>query len=507
MAKVRKIKDLDSYLDPPVSSLNNPRLLKNLPEAIKRVEQAIEKGEQITVVSDPDVDGCTSTYMMVDYLRKFDDSVSFIYAQRSLGHGVEHVDVPDKTDLLLILDSSSNSVEECRKLSESMDIVIIDHHVITDDNPYVLLVNPQQQEDYPKSVCTAYLVFKFIELMDYKYQKVNTDTYMDLTGLALLADSMSMEEDYTENRYFLNQCLKRINNVGLLALIKAKKLDQNKLNTMDLSFQVVPMINSVTRMDKIELAFDLLFENDFKKAKKIAGQFLDINKERKAILEELSKHAREIAIHEKVIIVVSNKTTKNFNGLVAMQLTSEFGKPAIVLQSESHSGSYRSPNHINMMDILNECSHVEFAAGHPGAGGVQILPENMDKFIEWINDYFKNEDFEPTVTYDLEVDDDEFDLDLVKDILKYDRINGNGVDPVTVRVNDVVIEERQLFPKSKEHLKIIVDENFEMLKFSEPDYKEEVDTFSVVDVLGKISLNEFRGAKKKVIMIDDLHEK
>ncbi|MCA1021489.1 DHH family phosphoesterase [Halobacillus litoralis] len=507
MARVRKIKDLDSYLDPPSSSLLSPTLLKNLKEAVKGVNEAINNKERITVVADVDPDGVISTYMAVDYLRKLDADIGYVHAQRSDGHGVETVmdKIPSKTDLLLILDSSSNSVEECEMLSESMDIIIIDHHIITKDNPHVLLVNPQQQSNYPKSVCAAYLVFKFIELMDYEHKKVNTDTYMGLTGLALLADNMAMTEDYPENRYLLNQCLSEVKNVGLLALIKAKKLNQNKLKTMDLSFQVVPLINSATRMDKIELAFDLLFETDFKKAKKIAGQFLDINKERKAILEELSVHAREVAIHEKVIIVVSDKTTKNFNGLVAMQLTSEFGKPAIVLQNESHSGSYRSPEHIDMMKILNKCPYAEYAAGHKCAGGTQILPENLDNFIQWINEYFKDEDFEPTITYDVEIDDDEFDLDLVKEIMKFDRIHGNGVSPVIARVNNIVIEERQLFPKTQEHLKIIADDDFEMLKFGDPEYKPDVDTLSIIDVLGKVGINDFKGVSKQII-IDDLFE-
>ncbi|MBM7598282.1 single-stranded-DNA-specific exonuclease [Virgibacillus halotolerans] len=444
---------------------------------------------------------------MVDYLRKHDSAVEYIFHQRSQGHGVEYSNVPNDTDLLIILDSSSNSVEACKKLSESMDIIIIDHHEIDVDNPHVLLVNQQQEGcDYPnKNISAVLLVHKFVELMDYNFNKVDTNYYLDLVGLGLLADSMSMLP--LENRWYVNQALKQINNVGLLALIKAKRLNENKLTTFDLNFQLIPLINSAARMDKLEVALELLFEKDFKKARKLAGQMIDMNIERKEILEELTEHCLYIMKNEKFIICVSDKTSKNFNGLVAQKLLSQFGKPAIVLQSSSNSGSFRSPSDINLKEILNSCPYVEYAAGHAPAGGTQILPENMDKFIEWINTELDYVELGSNIVYDLEVEEENVDWDLIENIMEFDLVHGNGSPPITLRINNMIVDDRVLFPKSQEHVKIIT-EDIDILKFSDPEYAEEIDTFDIVDVVGTVSKNEFGGNKRMNLMLEDykLHE-
>jgi len=223
------------------------------------------------------VDGLCSTFLMVDYLNKLDANVSFFWNERSIGHGINegYERVPDGTDLLLLIDSSSSDVKACEILSKTMDIVIIDHHNLeVEENPYALIVNPQTQ-DYPNKSSSATLItFKFVELMDYTYQKVNMNDYFDITGMSLLSDQMNML--VPENRYFVKQGMKRIKNVGLLALIHASRNSGKTLNSQIFNFDLIPILNTVARNDELKKGLMILFEKDFFKAKRMADIMIRI---------------------------------------------------------------------------------------------------------------------------------------------------------------------------------------------------------------------------------------
>lgn len=100
--------------------MNDPHLLKNIIPLTEAIQDAIENGKMITIFADNDPDGICSTAIMYNYIKKFTKKVQYFHAQRSDGHGIEiakHL-VPSDTELLIIVDSSSNDVEACKELSE-----------------------------------------------------------------------------------------------------------------------------------------------------------------------------------------------------------------------------------------------------------------------------------------------------------------------------------------------------------------------------------------------------
>jgi len=213
IAETRNIPDMDLFLNPTSEVVHDPLKMKNMKEATDRVIRAIENNEKIGIYADIDPDGVLSTTIMYDYIkRNLGGNAKILYHQRSEGHGVIEDKVPNDIDLLIVMDSSSSETEVCRSLSENMDIVIIDHHIIDVDNPYGIIVNPQQEGcEYPnKSVCTGVLAFKFVEVMDFHFKQKDVHNYLDLVLVTLLADSMDMS--VLENRYFAYEGLKNIRN-------------------------------------------------------------------------------------------------------------------------------------------------------------------------------------------------------------------------------------------------------------------------------------------------------
>lgn len=222
LAKIRGIKDIDTFLNPDESVLNDPYLIKNIEIASNRLVKAIKNGEMIVASGDPDVDGVTSLSTFIRYISEYTNHIDFVYGERGDGHGIdgqidldflndddfdddgnikyeakekrlklnkENVKKIKNADLLVIIDSSSNDVEACKKIKEEYDtdIIIIDHHQIENINEYVTLVNVQQSGDlYPnKHLSGAGMVFKVMQVMEDTLDSVDVWQYIDLVAVGI----------------------------------------------------------------------------------------------------------------------------------------------------------------------------------------------------------------------------------------------------------------------------------------------------------------------------------
>src|SRR5688572_20263681 len=58
-----------TFLDPKLADLPDPFLMKGMSAAVARIVRAIQTGESICCYGDYDVDGVTSTVLLVDFLR------------------------------------------------------------------------------------------------------------------------------------------------------------------------------------------------------------------------------------------------------------------------------------------------------------------------------------------------------------------------------------------------------------------------------------------------------
>lgn len=455
----------------------------------------------------PDVDGLCSSYIMYDYLKnKLEyDSVKLFWNERSQGHGIEigKDKVPPNTDLLLLIDSSTSDSDACKELSKSMDIIIIDHHQPERENPYALIVNPQLQEYENKDSSATLLTFKFVELLDNHYRKANIRDYIDVTGMSLLSDQMNMR--VLENRWFVYQALSNVKNVGLLALVHETRNGNKKLNSQIFNFDLIPCLNTVARNDELKKGLMLLLEKDFFKARKMARQLVEQNKLRKEKVKNLVKEYMEIIQDEKFALIVSKNSSKGYNGLVASKLADTLKKPCLVLKDngDHYQGSGRSYGDFPMQSFVKNSNLIEYAAGHEPAFGFSIKAENWDKFKQYVNDDIDESLFEPVIEYDIELNEDELDWDMVNEIESLDIVWGNSYGKIIVKLNNVFVEDKELFPKQKkEHVKIKAS-NLDIMKFNDPEYASDVDSWDNISVIGSVGVNDFGKEKRIQVFIED----
>lgn len=509
LAKIRGIDDLDDYLNPSSKNEHDPYLLKNIEEAAKEIIKAVVAGKRICVSADCDSDGIFSTAIMVRYLRQFTSNLYVIYAQRSEGHGIEHQmkHIESETDLLIILDSSSNSVDACKELSERMQIIVLDHHEIEKENPYVLLVNPQN-DSYPnKALSGAAVVYKTIRVMDDTLASETAEDFIDLVACGMYADMMNVS--VPENRYLIISGMQQIKNTGLHAILAKNGVDVKSLNCDTIGYTISPLINGVARMDKIEYAIQLLLTDDASECLQLVSEMMHINEERKKIarilLERYSKH---VDVSEKIIIAIDDNASKGFNGVIANDLAQRYQRPALVLRRTNGilTGSYRTYGNFKMKTFLNGFHMIGYALGHEEAGGVEFKEIHLEHLKEYVNKKIKANLFPMKQEFDIEIDAKDINFDLIREVERFDYLTGNGMPKALFMVRNLFVDERRVLGKNNDTVKISCD-GIDCIKFkTTPNWANDVDILDDIDVVGSLSLNEWRKKLTPQIKVEDYYK-
>ncbi len=135
---------------------HNPFLFRDMEEAIDRINVAIEAGEKIFVFGDRDVDGITSTVLIVETIRELGGDVEWMLPEGEDDYGLSFEVIKkvaaSGSDLLITVDCGITGVREVELANEvGIDVIIIDHHNVADKVPNALaIINPKLAESgYP----------------------------------------------------------------------------------------------------------------------------------------------------------------------------------------------------------------------------------------------------------------------------------------------------------------------------------------------------------------------
>lgn len=548
IAKIRGVNEMDRFLNPTQEELHDPYLIKNIEDASNRIIKAIMGKERICLSYDADADGITATTVMQRYLLNYTENVTYIYNERDHGHGIheqtrldfiaeEDYDAKGKikdsekadrlalnssnlekikeSDLLIIIDSSSNDDRACQRLIEQfgIEIIILDHHAIERDNPHALMVNPQQEGcQYPnKHLSGAGVVFKVLQVMEDTLGQVDPWQYIDLVSVGMYADVMRI--DVLENRYLIMEGLRNMKNVGLVRILKGGKVDTFRMDASAIGFTIAPLINGVARMDCIKLAIDILLTDDDNEAKKLRLKMQKVNETKKVLQKQIvNQYMTKVNSSKKVLMVLDEQSSKGFNGIVAQQLSDRYKRPVLVgrLHKGTASGSFRSYNGFKMKTFLQGFGEDIEALGHEGAGGFVIKEDRLQDLETYIDRLMPSlDDEEPTVLYDIEIDVSEIG-EYIRAVEQFNIVTGNGFPKITVRVNGITVEEAQCIGKTQETVKVKTFDDMELIKFRvNNQYASELVVFDMIDAVGELKMNNFYnfGLKQMIstpqVMLED----
>ncbi len=526
----REITEPKTFLVPSEEFLLDPFLMLGMEKATERILRAIDNNEKIAVYGDYDVDGITSTAIMVKFLRSHKvDVIYYIPDRHEEGYGI-NTDAIDKihaqgVTLLITVDCGITAVKEIAYAKElGIETIITDHHECKDETPdaYCLL-NPKQQDcKYPfKKLAGVGVAFKLLQALTRKmhfHMRELIDEYIDLVAIGTIADVMPL---VGENRIIVKrglELLKYTANRGIRALAEVADINLSTVQTGTIGFMLAPRINAAGRMGNPMCAVELLLARDDMSAKKYAQILNDKNRERQeteiSILEDALTIIEETpSIKEDFIIVLSHEGWHHgIIGIVASKISERFNKPCILISTdgENGKGSGRSIRSFNLFKALENSSHLmQKFGGHDLAAGLSIKAENIDKFRKEINEYAKNclteDDFVPILYIDSELPPPYINMNTAEKLSILEPYGMGNACPLFYAENLKISQIRPL--SDGKHIKLILthdNRTLETVGFNMGEFADVLSVNDKIDIVFNIDINIYRGARQLQILLKDI---
>jgi single-stranded-DNA-specific exonuclease len=515
--KNRNISNMIEYMSPEESYLHSPFLLDNVEMGIGVLLSHIKNGHKIFIVVDSDVDGFTSASIIYNYLKIAFPKVDLewmVHEEKS--HGINLERIPEETKLIICPDSSSNEYEKHAYLKHQhgIDVLVIDHHDAEKYSENAVIINNQLSEKYPnKWLSGAGVVFKFCQALDSHLDVAYAENFIDLAAMGIIADMMDVRE--LENRYIITKGLKNIQNPFFKELISKQQysLGTQALNAVGIMFYISPLINAVTRVGTLEeretmfLAFvegDKMVISDKRGAtekdketiaQKASRYATNCRNRQKKLVDEIKEEVElnldDINTEKYPLLLVKLEeiSNKNLTGLVANQLASKYKKPVLLLVDQGDDnflGSGRNYGYSEITDLkdcLNKTKLFDFAEGHQSAFGAKISLDNIDTFLDQLQEVFPAiENLEDTYLVDFIFRAKDFDTTMIRDITKLRTLWGKGFDEPLITIVDLPVNSSNLtvMGQKSKHLKFEY-QDITYVKFHVK--QEEIDTFLEKDIM------------------------
>ena len=385
-----------------------PMLMRDMGKAVTRIQRAIASGETIAVFGDYDVDGITSTVLLMDYLKSCGvNCLRYIPRRIEDGYGLSKDAIQGLHDqgatLMITVDCGITGNEEVEFANSlGMDVVVTDHHECKENLPAAVAVVDPHRPDCPypfKHLAGCGVALKLVlALGGENREDALFARYCTLAAIGTIADVMRMEG---ENRTIVScglEALPHTDFVGVHALLKEAGLLGKPITSIQIGFVLSPRINAAGRMGAADLAADLLETDDPARAEEMARQLCDLNRERQAVEQAICADA----IHQidklrsedrNALVLSSENWHQGVVGIVASRLSEKYSCPSFMihLKDGTGKGSCRSYGGFNLFAALESCADLlDGFGGHELAAGFTIPEENIGAFRTRMNRYVRS---------------------------------------------------------------------------------------------------------------------
>lgn len=454
----------------------SPYELPDMDKAVDRLNRAIVSNESILIWGDFDVDGQTSTALLVSALQKLGAKVHYHVPNRfTEGHGI-HLEtlksyLDGGIDLLLTCDTGISAHEAVDYAnSRSVDVVITDHHTLPETLPNAFaVVNPRRlSEGHPlielPGVGTAYKV------MEALYNEENTDFLVDLVAMGIVADVMVQVDD---TRYLLQRgldVLRENNRIGLRAMLEKAEIQPQDINEGHIGFTLAPRLNAMGRLGDANPSVELLITDDWERARILANNLEGLNSQRKFLSNQVYQSAvaqieSDPSLLEYAVIVVSHdEWHTGVVGIVASRLVEQYGMPVVLIATPDHigRGSARSVAGVDITEAIGRVQeHVIRFGGHTMAAGMSLPKEHIFTFrrelSQVVREMLGDVEIKPTLEIDSYIGLDDISLDFTQDIERLAPF-GNGNPPLVLATRNVKIASRSQLGRRGDHLQLRIED-------------------------------------------------
>ena len=521
------------FFSPSLSQLHDPFLIPPMDKAVSRLNDALGSKEKIMIYGDYDVDGTTAVALVYRYLLNFYSDVEYYVPTRDdegYGISIQSVDYAHSigVKLIIVLDCGIKAIEEiayAKKLG--IDFIVCDHHVPDDELPEaVAILNPKLKDDkYPfKELCGCCVGFKFMQgfaISNGMNHIYGLESLLDLCAVSIAADLVPI---VGENRVLAYYGLKRLNNnpnVGFRSIIKLCGLTNKEITISDIIFKIGPRINASGRMESGTESVKLLVTKNPAEANEISQRIDQYNRDRKELdrrsTEEaniiIENHKKQIQ-GKKPIVIYDENWHKGIIGIVASRLAELHFRPSVVLTYDDNGIAIGSSRSVNGFDIYKAISEnrelLETFGGHTNAVGLSLKVENIGEFrrrlTEYVEQHIELEQVTPQITTDCELDFEQINNDLLKNLRLFNPFGPDNTKPVFFTCNVYDFGTSKLVGKNLEHIKFeLVDSKSNKIMngigFNMSEYYDYIKAHKPFDICYTIEENKRRGTCSVQLLI------
>lgn len=513
---------------------HDPFLMKDMEEAIDLILDKVRKGDRICIYGDYDTDGITSVSLLMEVLKNITKNVIYYLPSRfEEGYGLNCEAVKKiyekGANLIITVDCGSVSVEEVIYARElGMEIIVSDHHTLSEEKPPCLLINPKQEEcNYPfKDLCGCGVAFKIAQGLQRKagMSKQVLKNCLDLVAIATIGDIVPI---HGENRTFIKygiKVIKKGKRKGLARMLERIGIPQNEVNSEHMAYGIVPHINAAGRMDDAAFCVELLLSEEDKKLDSYINKLIEKNTQRKKIQEKTFNQCCEIVeqnhIEDKFLLINAENAHEGVTGIVAGKIKDKYLKPtAIVTKGKDgiFKGTARSIESINIYELMSRYDGMfEKFGGHAGACGFSIKTENIYDLRKNLNyDLNKETEENPDIfTRTLKIDSEIMPQNLNNKF--YDEIEmigpfGYKNEKPLLILRKGYIQSYNYIGENASHVRFMLDfpgvKSIACILFQKAkEYEGIIHKGVRIDIVGYLEKNKFNGNINMQIRVIDLKE-
>jgi single-stranded-DNA-specific exonuclease len=505
-------------------------LMKDMDRAVARIRSAVAAHEKIAVFGDYDVDGITSTCILVDYLTGIGaDCIKYIPDRVEDGYGLSVEPLKRLAaagaKLIVTVDCGITAVEETKYARAlGLDVVITDHHECRDPLPEASAVVDPHRSDcrYPfKHLAGVGVALKLVmALGGEENERALFRRYCPLAAIGTVADVMCMTG---ENRTIVTCGLAHVSDtdfVGLRALLRETKLSEKTISSVNIGFVLSPRINAAGRLGRsdgggADVAADLLLTRDPARAEELAKTLCGLNCRRQEIEQGIVAEAEDRICsmpenERNALVLESEDWNPGVVGIVASRLAETNSCPAFVihLKGDMGKGSCRSFGGFNLFAALGECGDLlEDFGGHELAAGFTIKRENIPALRTRLNEcagrFFGSGLPVSALDIDAEIDRPEkIDLAEIENLSMLEPYGSGNLRPVFC-VKDVRLDAIQNVGQNR-HMKVRLEKNgasIDGIFFSTTTADCDACRGDNVDAAFYLTVNEFRDKRSPQLQL------
>ncbi len=524
---INRPEEAEAFLHPDAAP---PEAFPNIQASVELIEQAILQKKKICVWGDFDVDGQTSTAVLVETLQTLGADVTFYVPIRGKeSHGVHIASLAPIIDngvkLIVTCDTGITAHEAINYANaRGVDVIVTDHHDLGETLPNAkAIVNPKLlPEDHRlKNLAGVGVAYKLAEALLRKEHQSKTEKLLDLVALGLIADVALLKGETRSLAQKGILALRKTKRLGLRVIAELSGTNLETLTEETIGFTFAPRLNALGRLGDANPAVELLTTSDPARARVLAAQIEGLNAQRRLLTSnvfqaaESQLKANPDLLDEPVIVLSHTGWPGGVVGIVANKLVDRYHKPALLLTESEDGilrGSARSIEGLHITEAITTQKEILLGfGGHPMAAGLSLKKDDLTSFRSGLGRAVESQlgeiaREEPSLQIDGWLELNQLDISFAES-LELLAPFGAGNPALTLATRNVVLKSISTIGKTKEHLRLNVEDengNVQSILWWGGAGEELPPAESTFDIAYTLRATSFRGQKQVTLQFEDL---